>query len=97
MRVALHGGARCPTIALRHAPHGPAGSTAMVGPVLYLEMLLGGRRGRQLIFRYLYVGWLVLQFGFFWFGYIMDVQNQRSPYGLATPDPNVTSRFATNF
>jgi ABC-type transport system involved in multi-copper enzyme maturation permease subunit len=33
----------------------------MVGPVLSQEMLLGGRRGRAHIFRWLYAGWLLLQ------------------------------------
>ena len=33
----------------------------MVGPVLYLEILLGGRRGRQFAFRWIYAGWIVVQ------------------------------------
>jgi ABC-type transport system involved in multi-copper enzyme maturation permease subunit len=32
----------------------------MLGPVLYLEMLLGSRRGKQYIFRFIYAGWIVL-------------------------------------
>ena len=31
----------------------------MLGPVLYLEMLLGSRRGKQYVFRYIYAGWLL--------------------------------------
>src|SRR5262245_46669080 len=33
----------------------------MVGPVLYQEFLLGGRRNRQYAFRWAYAGWLVFQ------------------------------------
>jgi ABC-type transport system involved in multi-copper enzyme maturation permease subunit len=70
----------------------------MFGPVLYLEMLLGGRRGRQMIFRYLYGGWLILQFAFLWFVYWSDYQTRtRLAAGLMPPDPNATSRFATGF
>jgi ABC-type transport system involved in multi-copper enzyme maturation permease subunit len=32
------------------------------GPVLQLELLLGARRGRQHVFRWIYAGWLLLQF-----------------------------------
>jgi ABC-type transport system involved in multi-copper enzyme maturation permease subunit len=38
----------------------------MVGPVLYQEMLLGGRRGRQYVFRWVYAGWLVVQILYFY-------------------------------
>ena len=70
----------------------------MVGPVLYLEMLLGGRRGRQMIFRYLYGGWLTLQFLFLWFIYWSEYQGRsRLAMGYISPDPNATSRFATEF
>ena len=55
----------------------------MVGPVLYLEMLLGGRRGRQLAFRYIYAGWLVVQLAFLWFIYFLDYQvGQKSSWAL---------------
>jgi ABC-type transport system involved in multi-copper enzyme maturation permease subunit len=33
----------------------------MVGPVLNLEMMLGSRRGRQYIFRWIYAAWLLLE------------------------------------
>src|SRR5690242_5044041 len=42
------------------------GSDFMVGPVLYQEMLLGGRRGRQYVFRWLYAGWLIVQVLYFY-------------------------------
>jgi ABC-type Na+ efflux pump permease subunit len=35
----------------------------MVGPLFYHEMLLGSRRSRDYIFRWVYVGWLLLQLG----------------------------------
>src|SRR5262245_55709689 len=38
----------------------------MVGPVLHFEMMLGSRRSRQYIFRWLYAGWLILQIFYFY-------------------------------
>jgi ABC-type Na+ efflux pump permease subunit len=35
----------------------------MVGPLFYHEMLLGSRRSRDYLFRWVYVGWLLLQLG----------------------------------
>jgi ABC-type transport system involved in multi-copper enzyme maturation permease subunit len=35
----------------------------MIGPVLSQEMLLGGRRSREHLLRWLYLAWLLLQFG----------------------------------
>lgn len=61
----------------------------MVGPVLYLEMLLGGRRGRQYLFRWIYAGWLIAQFLFLFVVY-------RASVGL-TSDRNATAIFAENF
>jgi ABC-type transport system involved in multi-copper enzyme maturation permease subunit len=37
----------------------------MVGPVWYQEMLLGGRRGRLFLFRYLFAAWLLVQLFFY--------------------------------
>src|SRR5437879_1404902 len=45
----------------------------MVGPVLALEGLRGGRRGRGHVLRWLYGGWLALQLLF----YFMDYDNNR--------------------
>jgi ABC-type transport system involved in multi-copper enzyme maturation permease subunit len=39
----------------------------MVGPVLHHEMLLGSRRSRQYIFRWIYAGWLIAQVLYFYF------------------------------
>src|SRR5262249_3218533 len=63
--------------------------TAMVGPVLYLEMLLGGRRGRQYLFRWIYAGWLIAQFLFLYMIY-------RASAGF-TSDRNATALFAEGF
>jgi ABC-type transport system involved in multi-copper enzyme maturation permease subunit len=37
----------------------------MVGPVLNLEMVLGSRRGRQYVFRWIYAAWLLLEVSVF--------------------------------
>lgn len=42
----------------------------MVGPVLYLDMLLASRRGRSYIFRWIYAAWLVLQIMYLFFTYM---------------------------
>src|SRR5258707_10352712 len=39
----------------------------MVGPVLHQEMLLGTRRNRLYVFRWIYAGWLLLQVLYFSF------------------------------
>src|SRR5436190_11671279 len=44
----------------------------MLGPVLHQELLLGSRRGRQLIFRRVFTGWLVLQFLFYFYLYLLQ-------------------------
>lgn len=61
----------------------------MVGPVLYMEMLLGSRRGRQYLFRWIYAGWLIAQFLFLYLIY-------RAGTGL-TSDRNATAEFASHF
>jgi ABC-type transport system involved in multi-copper enzyme maturation permease subunit len=40
----------------------------MVGPLFYHEMLLGSRRSRDYVFRWVYVGWLLVQLC--WFAFI---------------------------
>ena len=69
----------------------------MIGPVLYLEMLLGSRRGRQYIFRWLYAGWLVLQLSFFWLIYWVQFQSSKGPWGSGRPDWNAAGEFAGSF
>src|SRR5262249_18733007 len=38
----------------------------MIGPVFHQEMMLGSRRSRAYIFRWVYAGWLLLQVGWFY-------------------------------
>jgi ABC-type transport system involved in multi-copper enzyme maturation permease subunit len=46
----------------------------MIGPILSQELLLGSRRSRQMIFRRLYTGWLVVQVLFtYWILYRADL------------------------
>jgi ABC-type transport system involved in multi-copper enzyme maturation permease subunit len=66
----------------------------MVGPVLYQEMLLGGRRGRQYILRWVYAGWLILQILYFY----MDSGFWSLISGVTTPVlAEVASRFVHVF
>jgi ABC-type transport system involved in multi-copper enzyme maturation permease subunit len=44
----------------------------MIGPVLTQELLLGSRRRRLLLFRRIYAAWLVVQFLFFYWLYLID-------------------------
>jgi ABC-type transport system involved in multi-copper enzyme maturation permease subunit len=46
----------------------------MVGPVLHQELLLGSRRGRHLIFRRVFTGWLVLEFLVYYWIYLIESQ-----------------------
>jgi hypothetical protein len=69
----------------------------MVGPVLYLEMLLGGRRGRQYVFRWLYGGWLVLQLLFFYAAYWARFKAGRFGWMGGPPDASATGDFASGF
>lgn len=48
----------------------------MFGPVLYLEMLLGSRRGKQYVFRYMYAGWLLLMLVFVALAYLIHVSTR---------------------
>src|SRR5581483_11016066 len=52
----------------RLGPAHPRGTCPMVGPLFYHEMLLGSRRSRDYVFRWIYVGWLLLQA--MWFAFI---------------------------
>src|SRR5262249_17582086 len=46
------------------------GGVSMIGPVFYLELLTGSRRGRLKAWLRLYCAWLVLQFIFFYASYL---------------------------
>ena len=73
--------------------------TLMIGPVLYLEMLLGSRRGRQYTFRWLYAGWLLLQLMFLYLLYRAQLaaSMRKPPWGDGRPDWNATADFAGSF
>ena len=62
----------------------------MLGPIFHLEMLLGGRRGRQYGLRWFVGGLLLVQLLCFCVGYYKEVENPLAP-------PNATSMFATGF
>ncbi len=69
----------------------------MVGTVLHQELLLGSRRNRLHVFRWLYAGWLVLQVGWYYFEFLLLEQKKYFAYlqaayraGTAVPDPTVT-------
>ncbi len=67
----------------------------MLGPIFYLEMLLGGRRGRQHFLRWFVGGLLILQLIGFYVAYRKNVQNGIDTVGLA---PNLAANdFACGF
>jgi len=71
----------------------------MLGPVLYLELLLAGRRGKQYIFRWIYAGWLTLQllviYFIYWTSYRARSYVYYAAYGYNRPDPGASGEFAT--
>jgi ABC-type transport system involved in multi-copper enzyme maturation permease subunit len=67
----------------------------MLGPIFYLEMLLGGRRGRQHFLRWFVGGLLILQLVFFYAAYWKTYSEGQQTYGVIPA--NATSQFATNF
>jgi ABC-type transport system involved in multi-copper enzyme maturation permease subunit len=69
----------------------------MVGPVLYLEMLLAGRRGKQYVFRWIYAGWLVVQLLFLFAGYWLAMRLSWRMMMGGRPDPDASSRFAGSY
>jgi ABC-type transport system involved in multi-copper enzyme maturation permease subunit len=66
------------------------------GPVLFIELLLGSRRNRLYIFRFIYAGWLLLQFGFLYLSYLFDALAAGLPFSRP-PDIDVTAQFATHY
>ena len=52
---------RGPPLSQAAGPVPSAEAPLMVGPLFYHEMLLGSRRSRDHIFRWVYGGWLILQ------------------------------------
>jgi ABC-type transport system involved in multi-copper enzyme maturation permease subunit len=62
----------------------------MVGPVLHQEMLLGSRRNKLYVFRWIYGGWLIVQI--LWFSFI----GWASQVGLDKKEP-VAAYLSRNF
>jgi ABC-type Na+ efflux pump permease subunit len=78
----------------------------MLGPILHQEMLLGGRRTRLHVFRWVYAGWLVLQLAYFYLAFLGEdyraVNNAarsggESVYNHASAPEVVGARFAEMF
>ena len=68
---------------------------AMLGPIFYLEMLLGGRRGRQHFLRWFVGGLLVLQLIGFFIAYRQNVQHGLDTFGLVPG--YAANQFAAGF
>jgi ABC-type transport system involved in multi-copper enzyme maturation permease subunit len=67
----------------------------MLGPIFYLEMLLGGRRGRQHYLRWFVGGILILQLIFFYIAYRKNFDETTRTLGVMPA--MATSYFATSF
>jgi ABC-type transport system involved in multi-copper enzyme maturation permease subunit len=66
----------------------------MVGPVLHHEMMLGSRRSRAYVFRWLYAGWLVLQvLGYYFYFAMASITLPDNVYAT----PTVASWFVETF
>src|SRR5262249_26895093 len=68
----------------------------MVGSVLAHELLLGSRRHRLQIFRYVYAGWLLIQLVAYYWLYLVDARVVGNFWG-APPNPEATAGFAGPF
>lgn len=60
----------------------------MIGPIFRLELLRQSRRGRQHTFRWVYAGWLVLEFVFLYLSYRVNSRKI---------DPAATGHFIASF
>jgi ABC-type transport system involved in multi-copper enzyme maturation permease subunit len=71
----------------------------MVGSVFHQEMLLGGRRGRHHLLRWLFAGWLIVQFLVLYLIYRVEVAEATNPrpWGRGGYDRNVTGRFVVSY
>src|SRR5437762_382177 len=69
----------------------------MLGPIFHLEMLLGGRRRRQHVLRWVLGGWLVLSLLLYFYPlYWQEIDLGRTDnHGLIPPD--ASSNFAARF
>jgi ABC-type transport system involved in multi-copper enzyme maturation permease subunit len=78
----------------------------MVGPVLHQEMLLGGRRYRLHLLRWLYAGWLIFQVIFFWLAFQAEEStlankymraNGQEVWNVASAPEVIGARFAETY
>jgi len=72
----------------------------VAGNVLYMELLLASRRSKQFIWRYLYAGWLVLEFGYLYSSYWITVVLAQANLGPGSPfiaTGDETMEFAGQF
>src|SRR5260370_3170115 len=68
----------------------------MLGPIFHNEMLLGGRRRRQHIFRWVLGGWILLSLLLFFYPrYWQEIQDGRAHNGLVPTE--ASANFAGNF
>ena len=65
----------------------------MVGSVFHQEMLLGGRRGRLYVLRWVYVAWLVLQIFFLWLAFVILEGQHRN--AIASSGPSAANNPAS--
>jgi ABC-type transport system involved in multi-copper enzyme maturation permease subunit len=69
----------------------------MIGPVLSQELLLGGRRGRQQVFRRVYAGWLTLQLMLFYWIYLVQSNWLGAKMFGGDIDPQAAGEFGSRF
>ena len=46
----------------------------MIGPIFQQELILGGRRNRLHLFRWIYAGWLIVQVFYFYVLFVQDIE-----------------------
>src|SRR5262249_21457122 len=71
----------------------------MIGPVFYLELLTGSRRGRLKAWLRLYCAWLILQFLFFYATYLTEIWRSmlEPPEGPGRLDMTAFGRFVETY
>ncbi|HLJ92081.1 MAG TPA: ABC transporter permease, partial [Gemmataceae bacterium] len=69
----------------------------MIGPVLSQELLLGSRRGRHLLFRRIYAGWLLVQLVFFYWVYLVHSNWLGSKLFGGDIDAQAAGEFGSHF
>lgn len=67
----------------------------MVGSILHHEMLLGGRRSRAYVLRWIYAGWLSVQLAALYLMYLISYWTSQTFNGV--PDSDLTGQFAGGY